>query len=60
MQKCRKGICSMTGKTEIYEVKIYMAGKNADKGNSLNHTRFCGIMNMEKYMYKAGDILDGT
>ena len=31
MQKCRKGICSMTGKTEIYEVKIYMAGKNADK-----------------------------
>ncbi|MCX4297338.1 MAG: hypothetical protein OSJ73_09930 [Lachnospiraceae bacterium] len=50
----------MTGKTEIYEVKIYMAGKNADKGNSLNHTRFCGIMNMEKYMYKAGDILDGT
>ncbi len=60
MQKCRKGICSMTGKTEIYEVKIYMTGKNADKGNSLNHTGFCGIMNMEKYMYKAGDILDGT
>lgn len=37
-----------------------MTGKNADKGNSLNHTGFCGIMNMEKYMYKAGDILDGT
>jgi len=31
-----------------------------EKGNSLNHTGFCGIMNMEKYMYKAGDIIDGT
>ena len=60
MQKCRKGICSMTGKTEIYEVKIYMTGKNADKGNSLNHTRFCGIMNMEKNMYKAEEIQDRT
>ena len=30
-----------------------------DKGNPLNHTGFCGIINMEKYMYKAGDIIDG-
>ena len=50
----------MTGQTGIYEVKIYMTGKNTDKGNPLNHTGFCGIMNMEKYMYKAGDITDGT
>lgn len=50
----------MTEKTEIYEVKIYMTGKNTDKGNPLNHTGFCGIMNMEKYVYKTGDIIDGT
>lgn len=50
----------MTGQTGIYDVKIYMTGKNTEKGNSLNPTEFCGIMNMEKYMYKAGDIIDGT
>ena len=48
----------MTGKTGIYDVKIYMTGKNTDKGNPLNHTGFCGIMNMEKYMCKAGVIFD--
>ena len=50
----------MTGQTGIYEVKIYMTGKNTDIGNPLNHREFCGIMSMEKYMYKAGDIIDGT
>ena len=54
----------MTGQTGIYEVKyivkIHITRQNTDKGNPLNHTGFCGIMNMEKYMYKAGDILDGT
>lgn len=50
----------MTGQTGIYDVKIYMTGKNTDKGNPLNHTGFCGIINMKKYMYKAGDIIDGT
>jgi hypothetical protein len=59
----------MTGQTEIYEVKyivkIHITGKNTerqntDKGNPLNHAGFCGIMNMGKCMYKAGDIIDGT
>ena len=50
----------MTGQTGIYEVKIYMTGKNTDKGNPLNHTGLCSIMNTEKYMYEAGDIIDGT
>lgn len=49
----------MIRQTGISEVKIYMTGKNTDKGNPLNHTGFCGIINMEKYMYKAGDIIDG-
>ena len=50
----------MTGQTGIYDVKIYIFGKNTEKENPLNHTGFCGIINMEKYMYKAGDIIDGT
>lgn len=54
----------MTGQTGIYEVKyivkIHITGQNTDKGNPLNHAGFCGIMNMGKCMYKAGDIIDGT
>ena len=54
----------MTGQTGIYEVKyivkIHITRQNTDKGNPLNHAGFCGIINMGKCMYKAGDIIDVT